>query len=350
MTPEVDKIHLGDTLEIMRTWPDAFVQCAVTSPPYWGLRDYGVIGQLGLESTPEEYTAKMVEIFREVRRVLKDDGVLWLNLGDSYNNTSGFSRASKDYFREGRIGGSADKKALKHSEIKVKDIVGIPWMVAFALRADGWYLRQDIIWSKPNPMPESVTDRCTKAHEYLFMLTKSARYYYDNEAIKEKCSESQIGRIRDDVVGGTSHKERGQHSEGGRYKTLPDCQTNIRKLRDKQRGHDRRHNGFNDRWDAMTKDEQCQGVRNKRSVWTVATQPFKEAHFATFPQKLIEPCILAGSRSGDTILDPFMGAGTTGLVACRYNRHFIGCELNAEYKAIADKRIEPELNQIKAPI
>jgi DNA modification methylase len=243
----------------------------------------------------------MVEVFREVRRVLREDGTLWLNLGDSYNTTSGFSRASPEYFREGRVGGSADKKAIAHEVLKPKDLVGIPWRVAFALQADGWWLRQDIIWHKPNPMPESVTDRCTKAHEYVFLLTKSARYFYDAEAVAEPVA-----------------REFWNETVGKPYMTAKDGRID---------GGKRQGNGPMD------------GTRNKRSVWTVATKPFSGAHFAVMPPDLVEPCVLAGCPEGGTVLDPFGGAGTTALVADRLGRNAIICELNPEYVNIAADRL-----------
>lgn len=345
MKPEPNKIYQGDCLEMMKAWPDAFVQSIVTSPPYWGLRDYGVAGQTGLEKTPEEYVAKMVEVFREARRILKDEGTLWLNLGDSYWNTNGFARADKEWQRKGRNDAPAnDRKLPPHDFLKIKDLIGIPWRVAFALQADGWYLRSDIIWSKPNPMPESVADRPTKAHEYMFLLSKSERYFYDADAIKERSSYPNGPNSPQSIK---SLYGQGFTREA---KSLPDGQLNIRKARDKQRGHGRRHDGFNDRWDAMTKVEQCSETRNKRSVWTVATSPFPEAHFATFPQELITPCIMAGSRPGDVVLDPFMGAGTTALVAAKYDRRFLGVELNPAYVAMAQKRIASETAQIKMPL
>ena len=280
---------------------ESSVDCCITSPPYWGLRDYGHGDQLGLEATPEAYVENMVKVFREVRRVLKPTGTLWLNLGDSYNNTSGFSRASADYFREGRIGGSADKKAIKHPVIKPKDLVGIPWRVAFALQADGWYLRQDIIWHKPNPMPESVTDRCTKAHEYVFLLAKSEKYFYDHEAVKEPTT-------------GNTNTPSGEAANRRPDRGFP--------------GQPSRNH--------------CGGgpfTRNRRDVWTITTKPFKGAHFAVMPEALVEPCILAGCPAGGLVLDPFTGSGTVGAVAVRLGRRFIGTELNPEYVSIAQKRI-----------
>jgi len=261
----------GDVRDGLRTLPDASVQTCVTSPPYWRLRDYGVVGQLGLEANPDAYVSALVDVFREVRRVLKDDATLWLNIGDSFSN---------------------------------KQLQGLPWRVAFALQSDGWYLRADIIWAKPNPMPESVTDRPTKAHEYLFLLTKSPRYYYDWKAITEPVSGTAHGR------GSGVNPKAALNAPGAKQNASFSAAT------------------------AGLVDE-----RNKRSVWTVATQPYPEAHFATFPEALIAPCIFAGSRAGDTVLDPFVGSGTTGAVSVRAGRHFVGCELSAEYVALARRRI-----------
>jgi DNA modification methylase len=290
-------------LDKLKTLESESVQCCVTSPPYWGLRDYGVSGQLGLEKTPEEYVAKMVAVFREVKRVLRNDGTLWLNLGDSYSGGGrGFGYGGKQDTNKGCDG---MPKSIIADGLKSKDLVGIPWRVAFALQADGWYLRQDIIWSKPNPMPESVTDRCTKSHEYIFLLTKSARYYYDNEAIKE---EAAFDGRQDTIMKG---------SEKYAAEIVPNTSPQSVAVR----GHER--------W--PSKDENGLQLRNKRSVWTVATQPYKEAHFATFPQEIPRTCILAGSKEGDTILDPFCGSGTTGEVALKLNRNFIGIELNEKY-------------------
>jgi DNA modification methylase len=287
-------IHIGDCLEVLRTLESGSVQTCVTSPPYWGLRDYGVEGQLGLEKTPDEYVAKMVDVFREVRRVLRDDGTLWLNLGDSYatgGGSIGRSPGGEDqgerYLRQGMI--DTQPNRMKIDGLKPKDLVGIPWRVAFALQADGWYLRQDIIWHKPNPMPESVQDRCTKAHEYIFLMSKSERYYFDSVAMREPSSQPE-----------RSGKIEKSFSTGDRDAVLRmDVGRSV-----------------------MRTDH-----RNRRSVWTVSTQPFKGAHFATFPPKLIEPCVLAGSKPGDTVLDPFNGAGTTGLVAHRNGREHVGIEL-----------------------
>lgn len=325
-------IHHGDCLAVMAGMEASSVHCCVTSPPYYGLRDYGHEGQIGLEESPQAYVEKMVEVFREARRVLRDDGTVWLNLGDSYN-----SAASGQNGQSGTLGGGAPcggngttsgRRPLIES-LKPKDLIGIPWRVAFALQADGWYLRQDIIWAKPNPMPESVRDRCTKSHEYIFLLSKSPRYYYDAAAIAEPVAPSQEGRIREDVVGGSSHVERGQHSKGGTYRG-----SSFNKGNTGVNGNGRTQPD-EDRADPIGQSD----TRNKRSVWTVTTQPFPEAHFATFPVALIEPCILAGCPEGGTVLDPFGGAGTTAVAAIKHDRNSVLCELNAEYVEIARRRI-----------
>jgi DNA modification methylase len=333
-------IAYGDCRSILFDWLvlGAKVQMCVTSPPYWGLRDYGVAGQLGMEKTPDEYVAKMVEVFRIVRGLLADDGTLWLNVGDTYagGGNGGGGSFAKDGIRCAEPGTDKNKATRFGSRgvlngIKSKDLIGIPWLLAFALRADGWYLRQDIIWSKPNPMPESVRDRCTRAHEYLFLLSKSPRYFYDYDAIKEPC----VGNENAKTFRGGAYVNNAtfNNAEGGKRQVVGNVRT------DKQRGHSRRHGVFNDRWDAMERAEQCSGMRNKRSVWQVAPIPFKGAHFATFPPDLISPCILAGSRPGDLILDPFMGSGTTAQVALSLGRRYLGCELNPAYRELADARI-----------
>lgn len=329
----------------MRAMADKSVNCCVTSPPYFGLRDYGHAGQIGLEATPDEYVAKMVEVFREVRRVLRDDGTLWLNLGDSYSG-AGYSNHKNTGGAQREDGGK--QRHMTGTGLKAKDLVGIPWRVAFALQADGWYLRQDIIWHKPNPMPESVRDRCTKAHEYIFMLTKSAKYYYDADAIKTPPSDALLKQVAE----GYSGESTKDYAEGGAQDasvTKTRIIENARKKIDKQRGHGRRHDGFNARWDSMTKAEQQSLGANKRDVWTVATKPFKGAHFATFPPDLIEPCILAGCPAGGTVLDPFGGSGTTAMVAQRRGRNSIMCELNPEYAKLAEDRIAADrAKQLKA--
>lgn len=329
------EIIVGDALVGLAELPNCSVQCCVTSPPYWGLRDYGVGGQIGLESTPELYVAKLVEVFREVRRVLKKDGTLWLNLGDSY------ASSGQGWMKDGTIAGGPKQRtnfgtidrlmgtvgngrprnyisSTQPNGLKRKDLVGIPWRVAFALQADGWWLRSDIIWSKPNPMPESVTSRPTKSHEYIFLLSKSSSYYYDADAIKEPAkgwhdSEFHTGKTGEHQLG-RAQKVRAKEGRNGESA-----------VERKSRGFDN-HTGTTD-------------VRNKRTVWTVATQPYKGAHFATFPEKLIEPCILAGCPLGGLVLDPFMGSGTTLAVAKRLGRDAIGIELNESYVELAQARI-----------
>ena len=299
-------VHIGDVLDKIKSIPDESVQCCVTSPPYWGLRDYGHDGQLGLEKTPEEYVQKMVQVFREVNRVLRKDGTLWLNLGDSYARTGDKGDCKDPKHPEGRNGQSVAVNG-KIAGLKPKDLVGIPWRVAFALQVDGWWLRQDIIWAKPNPMPESVTDRCTKSHEYIFLLTKRAKYYYDADAVKEDSVDPE--------------------SLSGRRKR------NHQKF-DGQQGSDTRV-GFE------KLDGQKYPERNARSVWTITTQPYPGSHFATFPEAIPERCIKAGSKKGDMILDPFTGSGTTGEVALRLERNFVGIELNEKYaKELAIPRLE----------
>lgn len=336
------QILQGDCLETLKTLEAGSVQTCVTSPPYYGLRNYGVEGQIGLEETPEAYVAKLVDVFREVRRALKDDGTLWLNLGDSYAGTTpGQGGASLkqttnkgSFFEINRAKDRTSKRwggghAYAGEGIKPKDLIGIPWMVAFALRADGWYLRSDIIWHKPNPMPESVTDRPTKSHEYIFLLSKSAHYCYDAEAIMEPLANASIARLSQDVENqiGSTRANGGAKTNGNMkavYKNLqPDGQQ-------PNTMHKRRAEGLSDTE---------YPARNKRSVWTVTTKPYKEAHFATFPPDLIEPCILAGSREGDTVLDPFNGSGTTGVVAIKHHRFYIGCELNPDYIRLTKKRL-----------
>jgi len=360
---ELNTIIQGDAREVLKTLPDKSIHCCVTSPPYYGLRDYGTApsiwggdsecnhifgddeikklrtkpgknaqcgntlkevagrtvnngaycekcgawkGQFGLEPTPEEYVENMVEIFREVRRVLRDDGTLWLNLGDSYNGSGG---AGGDYNKGGLKEGQPKYPGRKITGLKPKDLIGIPWMVAFALRADGWYLRQDIIWHKPNPMPESVTDRCTKAHEYIFLLTKKRKYFYDREAIREAPKPGNDGTIRAIARdrSGPVDIGNGAHMAERVYKEVKGA--------------------------------------NKRSVWTVPTKPFSEAHFAVFPPDLIKPCILAGCPVGGIVLDPFMGSGTTALVAFEHERNYLGIELNPEYIKLANRRLERRKRQ-----
>jgi len=314
------RIINADVLAGLAKLADESVHCVVTSPPYWGLRDYGVEGQIGLEATPAEFVARMVEVFREVRRVLRRDGTCWINMGDSYasvlKGTGGIGKSTLGPASGGHgmtpdaVVRSQDRQMMVQrrfdiatSGLKSKDLIGIPWRVAFALQADGWWLRSDIIWSKPNPMPESVTDRPTKAHEYIFMITKSERYFYDAEAIAETA-----------IHAGEVKKTNGSDGMAGGYD-----------------GHRTR--------DGFKRGVTVKETRNKRTVWTIPSAPFPEAHFATFPPELPEICIKAGCPVGGTVLDPFGGAGTTGLVADRLQRNAILIELNPEYVAMAERRI-----------
>lgn len=318
----INKILLGDCNELMRQMPDQYVNCIVTSPPYFGLRDYGHEGQIGLEETPEMFVQKLVEVFREAKRVLKDDGTLWLNLGDSYNGSGG---SGGDYSVGGLKEGQPKYPGRKITSLKPKDLIGIPWMVAFALRADGWYLRQDIIWHKPNPMPESVTDRCTKAHEYIFLLSKSAKYYYDADAIKQPVADASVQRLLQDVEN-QNGSARVPGKTNGNMKAVA-----SRKQYDKSQAGGGTsivgHSG-NFKADGTLIGD---GMANKRSVWTVTTKPFKEAHFATYPQDLIVDCIKAWCPEGGIVLDPFGGAATTAVVARKLNRNFVLCEINEKY-------------------
>jgi len=322
----MNKILQGNVTDKLKEIESNTVQCVVTSPPYWGLRDYGSDGQLGLEETPEIYVENMVEVFREIKRVLKKDGTVWLNLGDSYHRTGSDQPHQKGLLNtentNQRYGFNKNHKK-KISNIKPKDLVGIPWRVAFALQADGWYLRQDIIWHKPNPMPESVKDRCTKSHEYIFLLTKSAKYYYNIDAIKEKATW---------VENRSSGMERNAESYRNKVKYND---TNYG-------GGGTSFKGHSGNYKANGKLINPDGLRNKRSVWSINTKPYKEAHFAVFPPKLPELCIKAGSAEGDIILDPFFGSGTTGWVAQRLGRKWIGIELNPEYIKIANKRFQQQ--------
>jgi len=294
-------IKIGDCIESMRCMDAGSVHCCVTSPPYWGLRDYGNDGQIGLEDTPEAYVARLVDVFREVRRVLRDDGSVWLNLGDSYaSNPASGGAGQQDGGDHQR---TPDRGYQRPQNLKPKDLVGIPWRVAFALQADGWYLRSDIIWHEPNPMPESVTDRPTKAHEYVFLLTKSARYFWDADAVRESWADARAGDsgAKRDTVDRSALR-----NDGGR-----------------------------------TNAPTTTG-RNRRSVWTIATRPFSGAHFAVMPPALVEPCVLAGCPVGGTVLDPFGGSGTVAVVALQHHRQAIICELSPDYAEIARQRIASE--------
>ncbi len=308
-----DTILFGDCRKTLCAFLPQSARTCVTSPPYYGLRDYGgEDNQIGQEQTPEEYIEQMVQVFREVRNVLTDDGTLWVNIGDSYYNY----RPGKAYVKQTVSKTNQDlpeyspKRSTRLDGLKEKDLIGIPWMFAFAMRADGWYLRQDIIWHKPNPMPESVRDRCTKAHEYIFLFSKNKKYFYDNEAIKEP-------------------------AKGERWGGNTPINMNNTKDTDNQFG-------------GLTRPRKMiYEKRNKRSVWTVTKKPYKGAHFAVFPPELIEPCILAGSEKGDTILDPFMGSGTTAMVAKKLDRHYLGCELHENYGNLIEERISPYTNTLE---
>jgi DNA modification methylase len=305
----MNKIEFGDCREIMKRWKNESVkvQTVVTSPPYFGLRDYGHNGQIGLEETVGEYVANIVDVFANVWNILEDEGTVWLNLGDSYYNyrpgkgqalnKQSVSNTNQD------LPTTCARRGNKQEGLKEKDLIGIPWRVAFALQEFGWYLRQDIIWHKPNPMPESVRDRCTKAHEYIFLFTKKPQYYFNNEAIKEPA-------IHSNRTAGNKNPQKGT-------------------------GEDK----MEIRGGLLAAQQKIYEMKNKRSVWTVNVKPYKGAHFATFPKELVEPCILAGSKKGDIVFDPFMGSGTTAQVALDNARQYLGCELNSEYKKLQDERL-----------
>ena len=333
---ELGKLYHGDCLEILKQMPNGSVNCVVTSPPYWGLRDYSTAGQIGLEPTVQEYINVMTEIFSEVRRVLKSDGTLWLNMGDSYAG-GGRGGNSKIHNHEHSTQGIC--YAIPNG-LKPKDLIGMPWRIAFALQDDGWYLRSDIIWHKPNPMPESVTDRPTKAHEYIFFMSKSAKYYYDAEAIMEPISLSTHLRISQNVAAqiGSDRAHAGGKTNG-RMKTV------IRTPKQQLSGTGIKNN---DSFSNAT----CLRVlkRNKRTVWTIPTQGFKEAHFATYPINLISPCIKVGCPEGGVVLDPFIGSGTTAVACERLNRRWIGIEISLDYVKIAKERIKKETAQLKLGI
>lgn len=355
-------ILAGDCREVLKTLPDASVQCCVTSPPYWGLRDYGHAKQIGQEPTPELYVESLRAVFAEVRRVLRDDGTLWLNLGDSYAaqrggtampaetlaggvNGKGDADAHRGRRSTKELGGRQDESspeirtyAVTHRNarafgLKHKDLIGIPWMVAFALRADGWWLRQDIIWHKPSCMPESVTDRCTKAHEYIFLMSKSANYHYDHEAIKERSAfpdDDRKGRSYDHHKSAPTEERNGMRPKSWRGSEFHDGKNaqvhpNVGKNR-----------GMN----YLDEGRGAYEMRNKRSVWSVTNAGYRDAHFATFPPNLILPCILAGTKPGDVVLDPFGGSGTTGMVALKQGRRTVIIELNPDYVQLAERRCD----------
>jgi DNA modification methylase len=345
----VIKLIQGDALALLKTLKPNTINTCITSPPYWGLRDYGVEGQLGLEKSPQEYVANLVEIFSEVRRVLRDDGTLWLNLGDSYSGSGKGGNPENSPHKKQRtnvgslsvIGNTARKAAVTKfagdervaSGLKPKDLVGIPWRVAFALQADGWYLRSAIIWAKPNGMPGSQIDRCTSSYEMIFQFSKAPKYWSDFDAIKTPPRESTLARLAQDV-----QAQAGSHRANAGAKTNGPMKAVAGAKLDKQRGHGRRHAGFNERWDAMERSEQQSQPAAMRDVWFIAPKGFKGAHFAVFPEEVPRRCILAGCPEQGIILDPFAGSGTVGLVANNLNRHAILFELNPAYIEIAKRR------------
>jgi len=310
ITDLYNKIIIGDSTETLKTFPDDSIDCCVTSPPYFGLRDYDVDGQIGLESNPEAYIERLMNVFNQVHRVLKQNGTFWLNIGDSYNGSGKANGCDLSKYLQSSNKAAQKPKPTHVKGLKKKDLIGIPWMLAFALRESGWYLRQEIIWHKPNPMPESVRDRCTKSHESLFLLSKSSRYYFDNQAIMEPAKYD--GR-KDTTAKGSP-----------KYMQISGTIQGLAK-----REHERWPNKMG-----------TNPARNKRDVWIIPTRPFKGAHFATFPPDLIKPCILAGCPVGGVVLDPFFGAGTTGLVAQQLGRKYIGIDLNADYVRIAEQRLQ----------
>lgn len=366
MTPyyqdESTTIYVGNCLKVIPSIPDGSVNCCVTSPPYWGLRDYGHADQIGMEKTPEEYVAKMVDVFREVRRVLRDDGTLWLNLGDSYatgggavGRCPGGGDQGERFLRAGMVGTQPNR--MKLQGLKSKDLIGIPWRVAFALQTDGWYLRQDIIWAKPNPMPESVRDRCTKSHEYVFLMSKSERYYYNQDAIKEDAvcgangSEFHTGKTGEHQQGRSSKKPRGPGNKTHKGETAYDQGDERHRTKKGLVAYANRvreslaRGSFSGKTEAMagTGQNAFRAVvdkRNKRSVWTIGVRPYAGAHFATMPPELAEPCVLAGCPEGGIVLDPFGGSGTTAGVSKKHWRKSIVCELNEDYAALMRDRIK----------
>lgn len=334
-----NRIINGDVLSVLKTLPDCSIDCCVTSPPYYALRDYGMDGQIGLEATPESYVERLTDVFMEVHRVLKYDGTLWLNIADSYwgggwrgtilsEHSGKIQKGSLGTVNAERIPRLAGKTRF----IKNKDLIGIPWMLALSLRDAGWYLRQDIIWSKPNPMPESVRDRCTKSHEYIFLLSKSSQYYYDSDAIAEPVADPLRTNFASGNRSNGINRDRNDNDLGLRSKTWKPKMKNL--------AYDgQRPNTFHINRALGEKDKQYP-VRNKRDVWRVTVKPCKDAHFATFPMDLIRPCILAGCKEGGIVLDPFIGSGTTAIVAKELGRNYIGIELNPQYCQMADKRIK----------
>lgn len=339
----------GDVFDVLSVFSEKHFQCCVTSPPYFGLRDYGVAEQIGVEPTMAEYIAKIVDVCRAIRRVLRDDGTFWLNLGDSYAGSWGAQsrkHAGKHAPNASAISANQIKAAQRRTLIgvvnknglRLKNLMMIPSRVAIALQDDGWFVRSEIVWAKPNPMPESVRDRPTSAHEKIWLLTKSARYFYDGDAVRNSPSEALLRQVAEGYTG----RDTKDFNAAGAQEASATKSRIIARMRDKidkQRGRSRRHAGFNDCWDDLTKKEQQAIGSNLRNVWTISPQPFRGAHFATFPERLVELCILAGSRPGDCVLDPFAGSGTTGVVARRLGRRATLIEINSDYCDIAEKRI-----------
>ena len=317
------ELLIGDCRQRLADLPTGSVQTCITSPPYFGLRDYGHDAQIGSETTPDEFISELVKVFREVRRVLADDGTLWVNIGDSYANDTKWGGQTTGKHAKGLLGSTGIGRGRTSTGLASKNLIGVPWKLAFALQADGWVLRQDIIWHKPNPMPESVLDRCTKAHEYIFLLSKGPRYYFDHEAIKEAAVSSAPGNqgtLAEAADRWRSKADSFKRENSKRAEVIPGQTVGTHRPDRKESTYD-------------------VDTRNKRSVWTVATKPFAAAHFATYPPELILPCVLAGSRPGDTVLDPFAGSGTSGLVALENGRRFVGIELNPDYAALTRKRL-----------
>lgn len=323
-------IHIGDALTVLKSLPAESVHMCVTSPPYYGLRDYGAAGQIGLETTPSEYIARLTEVFLEVGRVLRADGTLWVNIGDSYAGSGkggAFYPDNAKRYKQGTnrgLIGAAGVKSVTWGDCKNKELLGIPWQLAFSLRSAGYYLRQDIIWAKPNPMPESVKDRCTKSHEYIFLFSKNVRYYYDAESIAEPVANSKIRQMKS-IKASDGGKVTAPRYSGGKYaneNTDPHYRPKSKKIYEQR------------------------AKRNKRDVWTISTKPYKGAHFATYPVDLVKPCILAGCPPGGIVLDPFFGSGTTGVAAVETGREFIGIELNADFVALAENRIKGIAKQV----
>ena len=316
-TIQLDIIHTGDCLEVLKTLPDESVHCCVTSPPYYALRDYGMEEQIGREATPKEYISRLTEVFTEVRRVLRSDGTLWLNIADTYAGKGNQGDFVDPKNPKGR-NGQAVALNYKVEGCKPKDMIGIPWMLAFALRDSGWYLRNDIIWMKENPMPESCKDRCSRCYEHIFLLSKSRKYFFDAKAISEPIAPATAERLKRGMKGGNKY--------GKPVPGQPQTQTINR-----PRAH------------GEITDSMINPMRNKRDVWVVNTVPFKGGHYAAYPPKLVEPCLLAGCPEGGIVLDPFFGSGTTGMVARQMGRHYIGIELNPEYAELAKARIGGEI-------